>query len=219
MKFFLDTANIADIESLMHLGIISGITTNPTIISREDTGKTFSHKAHYSRLLKIIYGLPLSVEVLATETEAMIAEAKELAKLGDNIVVKIPCTYSGISAITRLNKLGIRTNCTLIFSLAQANCAMLAGASYISPFIGRLEDIGADGLGLVSDCVAARDKYTYRTEIICTSIRSTAHIEECIRRGADIATCPPDYFAQLVSHPLTDKGLDQFMADYHKSIL
>ncbi len=208
MKYFLDSANIA------HLGIISGITTNPSIIAREYSDTIFKPKAHYAKLVKIVFGLPLSVGVIATETEAIIEEAKDLARLGDNIVVKIPCTYNGIAAIARLNKLGIRTNCTLIFSLAQANCAMLAGASYISIFIGRLEDIGKDGLGLIGECVDARDKYSYRTEIIGTSIRNVQHIEECIKREADIVTCTPEYFAQLTSHPLTEKGIDQFMNDY-----
>lgn len=162
--------------------------------------------------------MPLHIEILATDATDIILEAKNRMLLGDNIVLKIPCTHNGIVAINHLSKLGIRVNCTLIFSLSQAVSAMLAGASYISLCTEKLDDAGLDGFALVRDAVTARDKYLYRCEILCTSIRSLNHIDECIRNGADIAACTPSYFTQLLNHPLTNSELESFLEDYNKTI-
>lgn len=215
MKFFLDTANIEDIISILPLGIVHGITTNPTILSREMSVQDFSPRAHYQQIIDAVGSLPVSLEVVSTTTEAMCQEARELAAIAPSVVVKIPCNTEGIKTVAKLSAEGIKTNCTLVFSLVQAVSAMQAGATYISPFIGRLEDQGESGLGLVNDCVQAKIRYGFGTEIICTSIRNINHITECIRLGADIVTCTPEYFAQLVNHPLTDKGLAQFLSDYN----
>jgi len=214
MKFFLDTANIEDIATVFPLGIVHGITTNPTIMSREMVHAGFSLESHYQKIIDVVGSIPLSVEVTATKSDAICHEAVALASIADSVVVKIPCNAEGIRAISLLSRQGVKTNCTLVFSLVQAVSAMRAGADYISPFIGRLEDRGEDGLGLIADCVNARDRYGFDTEIICTSIRNINHITECIRLGADIVTCTPEYFSQLVNHPLTDQGLEKFLADY-----
>lgn len=214
MKFFLDTANLKEIQDAASLGIIDGVTTNPTLVSRESKTTFDELAAHYLQICSIVDG-PISAEVIATDHETMVKEAKNLADIHKNIVVKIPATLDGLKSIAYLNKIGIKTNCTLIFSLRQAILAMKAGASYVSPFIGRLEDNGQDGLNLVKLVTKARDTYHYKTEIISTSIRHIYHVEKCMEFGADIATCPYRFLISLVEHPLTDKGLEIFLSDFN----
>lgn len=214
MKFFLDTANIDEISKATSLGIIDGVTTNPSLVSKENLNSEHTLYNHYRKICEIVDG-PVSAEVIATETEQMIAEAKKLAQIDSNIVVKIPATINGIQTIKSLSELNINTNCTLIFSLQQAMMAMKAGATYISPFIGRLEDNGIDGLQTIKTIIDARNLYSFETEIISTSVRHNFHIQKCIEYGADIVTCPFNFLISLIEHPLTDKGLKKFLQDFN----
>lgn len=209
MKFFLDTANVAEIKRINQLGLVDGVTTNPTIIAKE--GRDF--KEVIQEIASIIPG-PVSAEVVALDAEPMIKEARELAAWAENIVVKIPMTEAGLQAVATLSKEGIKTNVTLIFSAAQGLMAAKAGATYVSPFLGRLDDISADGLALVHDLKVIFNNYGFKTEIIAASIRNISHVEEVAKIGSDIATIPGTLFPKLWSHPLTDKGIDQFMADW-----
>lgn len=209
MKFFLDTADVAAIKAVNELGIVDGVTTNPTIISRE--GRDF--ETVIKEICQIVDG-PVSAEVTGTTAEEMNAEARDIAKWADNIVVKIPMTMEGLKAVNVLSKEHIKTNVTLIFTVSQGLMAIKAGATFISPFVGRLEDIGTDAYELISDLREIIDFYDFETEIIAASIRNRAQVEGVAKCGAHIATIPAQLFDKMVSHPLTDNGLKQFMKDW-----
>ncbi|GGV15887.1 fructose-6-phosphate aldolase [Lactobacillus acetotolerans] len=209
MKFFLDTANVKDIKRFAQLGLVDGVTTNPTLISRE--GRDF--ETVIKEITKIISG-PVSAEVTATKAEEMVKQAKNEVKWAKNIVVKIPMTEEGLKAVKVLSSENIKTNVTLIFSVTQGLLAAKAGATYISPFLGRLDDIGGSGIGLVKDLRKVLDNYGFKTEIIAASIRGTQHVKQAALAGADIATIPAAVFGKLWSHPLTDKGLASFASDW-----
>ena len=209
MKFFLDTADVTEIARLNALGIVDGVTTNPTIIARE--GRDF--ETVIKEICAIVDG-PVSAEVTGKQSQGMIDQARKLAQWAPNVVVKIPMTDEGLKAVASLSKEGIKTNVTLIFSLSQGLMAMKAGADYISPFVGRLEDIGADPLQLIKDLRQLIETYGYSSEIIAASIRNQAHVEAVAKAGAHIATIPDQVLAKLSQHPLTDTGLKSFEADW-----
>lgn len=212
MKFFIDTANLSDIKEAQALGILDGVTTNPSLMAKEGiTGKAAVNK-HYKDICNIVDG-DVSAEVLSTDYENMIKEGLELAAIDDKIVVKIPIIKDGIKAIKFLSEKGIRINCTLIFTPGQALLAAKAGATYVSPFIGRLDDITRDGMALIEDISVIFDNYQFKTQILAASIRHVQHILECARIGADVATCPLKVILGLLNHPLTDSGLAQFIKD------
>ncbi len=213
MKFFLDTANLDEIREGASLGLADGVTTNPSLIAKEG-GVDF--KQHIGAICEIVQG-PVSAEVTALETEAMVAEGREYAKIAPNVVVKCPLTREGLKATGVLNSEGIKVNVTLCFSAAQAILAAKAGASFISPFLGRLDDIGENGLILLSDIVEIYNNYSWKTEVLAASLRNPIHVIEAARLGADIATMPFKVIDQLFNHPLTDKGQAQFLADWKKS--
>ena len=215
MKFFIDTANLSDIKEANDLGILDGVTTNPSLMAKENiTGKDAINK-HYLDICNIVDG-PVSAEVIATDYEGIIAEGKKLAAMHPNIVVKVPMIAEGIKAIKHFSKNNIKTNCTLVFSAGQALLAAKAGATYVSPFVGRLDDISASGMDLISQIRRIYDNYGYETELLPASIRGPMHIIECAELGADVVTSPLKAIMQLVKHPLTDSGLEQFLADYAK---
>lgn len=209
MKFFLDTADVSAIKTVNELGVVDGVTTNPTIISRE--GRDF--ETVIKEICQIVDG-PVSAEVTGVTAEEMITEARDIAKWADNIVVKIPMTMEGLKAVNVLSKENIKTNVTLIFTVSQGLMAIKAGATFISPFVGRLEDIGTDAYQLISDLREIIDFYGFDTEIIAASIRNTVHVENVAKRGAHIATIPDTVFDKMTKHPLTDSGLTQFMQDW-----
>ncbi len=209
MKFFLDTANIEEIERINQLGLVDGVTTNPTIIAKE--GKDF--ETVIKEICKIVSG-PVSAEVTSLDSEGMINEAREIHQWAENIVVKIPMTEAGLKAVHTISQEGIKTNVTLIFSAAQGLIAAKAGATYVSPFIGRLDDIASDGIQLVSDLREIFDNYDFDTEIIAASVRNLGHVEAAALAGSDIATIPGNLFPKLWSHPLTTNGIAQFEADW-----
>ncbi|MDV2495559.1 MAG: fructose-6-phosphate aldolase [bacterium] len=211
MKLFIDTADIDEITEAQALGVLDGVTTNPSLIAR--TGKTFEQVVR--EILKVIDG-PVNLEVVGTDAETMVAEGRNLITFGENVVVKIPMLAEGLKAVKRLTSEGIRTNVTLIFSPAQALLAAKAGASYVSPFLGRLDDIGHEGMEIVAQIREIYDNYDYETEILAASIRSTLHFVEAARLGADVATVPFKVILSLTQHPLTDKGLAKFLADWEK---
>lgn len=215
MKFFIDTANLEQIREANDLGVLDGVTTNPSLMAKEGIKGEENQRMHYLDICKIVDG-DVSAEVIATEYSKMIKEGKELAALHPNIVVKVPCIEDGIKAIKYFSKKGIRTNCTLIFSVGQALLAAKAGATYVSPFVGRLDDISSDGIELVSKIVDMYTTYDMDTQVLAASIRSTQHIIQCIEVGADVATCPLSAIKGLLKHPLTDSGLATFLADYKK---
>lgn len=209
MKFFLDTANIYEINRIVKLGLVDGVTTNPSIIAKE--GRDFEEVI--KEITTIVDG-PVSAEVLGLTTEEMVREAREIAQWADNVVVKIPMTEAGLAAVNILSKENIKTNVTLVFTVSQGLMASKAGATFISPFIGRLEDIGTDAYKLIEDLRVMLDFYEFNTEIIAASIRTQPHLEEVIRRGAHIATIPGTLFSKLWSHPLTDSGIEGFLKDW-----
>lgn len=209
MKFFLDTANVDEIKRITDLGLVDGVTTNPTIIARE--GRPFEEVI--KEICSIVEG-PVSAEVIGLKAEEMIKEARELAKWAPNVVVKIPMTEEGLNAVNVLSKEGIKTNVTLIFSVAQGLMAAKAGATFISPFIGRLDDIGVDGLKLIERLKIVLDNYGLKSEIIAASVRHIGHLEAAAEAGAHIATIPGSLFPKLWSHPLTDKGIEGFLKDW-----
>ena len=209
MKFFLDTANIEEIERINQLGLVDGVTTNPTIIAKE--GKDF--ETVIKEICKIVSG-PVSAEVTSLDSEGMINEAREIHQWAENIVVKIPMTEAGLKAVHTISQEGIKTNVTLIFSAAQGLMAAKAGATYVSPFIGRLDDIASDGIQLVSDLREMFDSYDFDTEIIAASVRNLGHVEAAALAGSDIAMIPGNLFPKLWSHPLTTNGIAQFEADW-----
>ena len=215
MKFFIDTANLDQIREANSLGVLDGVTTNPSLMAKEGIKGVENQRKHYVEICNIVDG-DVSAEVIATDFEGMISEGKELAALHPNIVVKVPCTADGIKAIIHFTGIGIRTNCTLIFSVGQALLAAKAGATYVSPFVGRLDDISSDGIGLVRKIVEMYTIYDIKTQVLAASIRHTQHIIQCIEAGADVATCPLSAILGLLKHPLTDSGLAQFLADYKK---
>lgn len=215
MKFFIDTANLADIKEAHDLGILDGVTTNPSLMAKEGITGTSNILKHYVDICKIVDG-DVSAEVIATDFEGMIREGEMLADLHPNIVVKIPMTANGIKAIKYFSNKGIRTNCTLIFSAGQALLAAKTGASYISPFLGRLDDISFNGLDLVQQIRAIYDNYLFPTEILAASVRTPIHIVECAEIGADVITAPLTAIKALLNHPLTDIGLATFLADHAK---
>ena len=209
MKFFLDTANTDDIRKYAELGLVDGVTTNPTIVARE--GRNF--ESVIKEITTIVDG-PVSAEVTANEADKMIEQARALAKWADNIVVKIPMTEAGLKAVSVLSKEGIKTNVTLVFSVAQGLMAAKAGATFISPFVGRLDDIGSDGVKLIKDLRTVLDNYGLKSEIIAASIRGVQHVEAVALSGSDIATIPAGVFGKMFKHPLTDNGLASFEKDW-----
>jgi len=211
MKFFIDTANIDEIKKGVEMGLVDGVTTNPSLIARED--KPFEEII--TEICTIVDG-PISAEVVSLDVAGMIEEAKKLAAIDDNIVIKIPMIVEGIKAVKKLTAEGIKTNVTLIFSAAQALLAAKAGATFVSPFVGRLDDIGAPSMDIISDIVTIYDNYGYQSEIIVASIRSPQHVLDAALIGADIATIPLKVITQLAKHPLTDIGMEQFLADWEK---
>jgi transaldolase len=211
MKFFIDTANIEEIKKANDLGLLDGVTTNPTLVSRE--GREF--KDLIKEICSIVDG-PVNAEVVSTDTEGMLKEARELIKLAENIVVKIPLIKEGLKAVKILSAEGIRTNVTLCFSPIQALMAAKAGAAYISPFVGRLDDISHRGMELVEQIVTIYDNYGFQTEVIVASIRNPLHVLDAALMGADISTVPYKVMEQLIKHPLTNIGLESFLADWKK---
>lgn len=216
MKFFIDTANLNDIQEAFDLGVLDGVTTNPSLMAKEGIIGEENVKSHYKSICNIVND-KVSAEVIATDLDGMIREGKELAKIDDKIVVKIPMIKEGIKAIKYFHAEGIKTNCTLIFSAGQAILAAKAGASYVSPFIGRLDDIGFDGLDLIGQIVQIYHTYGMATEVLAASIRHTMHLIKCAEIGADVVTCPLNVITGLLHHPLTEKGLAQFLADHAKA--
>ncbi|MEY4286595.1 MAG: hypothetical protein RL511_673 [Bacteroidota bacterium] len=215
MKFFIDTANLTEIAEAHDMGILDGVTTNPSLMAKEGiTGKA-NILQHYVNICNIVDG-PVSAEVIATDFEGMVREGEELAALHKNIVVKIPMIAEGLKAIKYFSNKGIRTNCTLIFSPGQALVAAKAGATYISPFLGRLDDVSTDGLQLIEQIRVIYDNYAFDTEILAASVRHPMHIINCATIGADVMTGPLSAIKALVKHPLTDIGLQQFLADHAK---
>ncbi len=215
MKFFIDTANLDQIREAQALGVLDGVTTNPSLMAKEGiTGRNNILK-HYVDICKIVDG-DVSAEVIATEFKAMVKEGEELAELHEQIVVKVPMIKDGVKALKYFTDKGIRTNCTLVFSPGQALLAAKAGATYVSPFIGRLDDISTDGLNLIAEIRLIYDNYAFETQILAASIRHTMHIIDCAKLGADVMTGPLSAIEGLLKHPLTDSGLAQFLADYKK---
>jgi transaldolase len=212
MKFFIDTANPDEIKRAYEMGVIDGVTTNPTLISKEK--KDF--ESLIEEICKIIKGLPISLEVLSLNSEGMIEEARRLSKMGENIVVKIPMTTEGLKAIKTLVSEGIKTNTTLVFSPTQALLAAKAGTTYVSPFIGRLDDIAQTGMELIEQIVTIFTNYGFESQVIVSSIRHPIHVLEAALIGADVATIPYKVIEQLVKHPLTDIGIERFLADWKK---
>ncbi len=215
MKFFIDTANLNDIREANDLGILDGVTTNPSLMAKEGITGQERILQHYIDICNILDG-DVSAEVIATDFEGMISEGEALAALHKNIVVKIPMILEGIKAIKYFSSKGIRTNCTLIFSSGQALLAAKAGATYISPFIGRLDDVSTNGLDLIAQIRLIFDNYGFNTEILAASVRHPMHIINCAEIGADVMTGPLSAIKALAKHPLTDLGLQQFLADYAK---
>jgi transaldolase len=216
MKFFIDTANLSEIQEAYDLGVLDGVTTNPSLMAKEGISGQENVLAHYKKICDIVDD-NVSAEVIATDYEGMIKEGTELAKIDDKIVVKIPMIKDGVKAIKYFTNEGIRTNCTLVFSAGQALLAAKAGASYVSPFIGRLDDISYDGLQLIEQIVEIYDNYGFLTEVLAASIRHTMHLIQCAEIGSDVVTCPLKVITGLLNHPLTDKGLAQFLADHAKA--
>lgn len=215
MKFFIDTANLDEIREARSLGILDGVTTNPSLMAKEGiTGKNNIFK-HYQAICEEVSG-DVSAEVISTDFEGMIKEAEELIEIADNIVIKIPMIRDGVKALSHLTAEGIKTNCTLVFSAGQAILAAKAGATYVSPFIGRIDDISWDGSELIEQLVEIYDMQGYGTEILAASVRSPLHIVKAAQAGADVVTCPLDSILGLLKHPLTDIGLEKFLADHKK---
>ncbi|MRH99782.1 fructose-6-phosphate aldolase [Kriegella sp. EG-1] len=215
MKFFIDTANLGQIREAQELGVLDGVTTNPSLMAKEGiTGKNNILK-HYVDICNIVEG-DVSAEVISTDFDEMIKEGEALAELHDQIVVKIPMIKDGVKALKYFSDKGIRTNCTLVFSPGQALLAAKAGATYVSPFIGRLDDISTDGLNLIAEIRHIYDNYSFETQILAASVRHTMHVIDCAKLGADVMTGPLSSIEGLLRHPLTDSGLAKFLADYQK---
>lgn len=216
MKFFIDTANLAQIKEAQDLGVLDGVTTNPSLMAKEGITGTNNILKHYVDICNIVTG-DVSAEVIATDYAEMIKEGEMLASLHPQIVVKVPMTKDGVKAIKYFTDKGIRTNCTLVFTAGQALLAAKAGATYVSPFLGRLDDIAFDGLELIEQIVHIYQNYGYGTQVLAASIRHTMHLIKCAEIGADVATCPLNVILSLLKHPLTDSGLATFLADHAKA--
>ncbi len=216
MLFFIDTANLDEIREAHDMGILDGVTTNPSLMLKEGVGGSKQVMDHYAKICKITDG-DVSAEVTALDTATMLKQGRQFAEIADNIVVKIPMTLDGVKAIAQLTQDGIRTNCTLVFSAGQALMCAKAGATYVSPFIGRVDDIGWDGVGLIAEINALYGQQALTTAILAASIRSPKHITDAALAGADVVTTPLGPLKALLKHPLTDNGLDRFMADFKKS--
>ena len=216
MKFFIDTANLEQIKEAQDLGVLDGVTTNPSLMAKEGISGAEKVKTHYKAICDIVDG-DVSAEVIATEYEAMIKEGEELAAIDSKIVVKIPMIKDGVKALRYFSNKGIKTNCTLIFSAGQALMAAKAGATYVSPFIGRLDDVSTDGLALIESIRVIFDNYDFGTEILAASVRHPMHIIECAQIGADVMTGPLSAMEALLKHPLTDIGLAKFLEDHAKA--
>jgi transaldolase len=211
MKFFIDTANIDEIQKGLEMGMVDGVTTNPSLVAKE----SMPFQEIVAEICRIVDG-PVNAEVVSLEAEGMVSEAKELVKIADNIVIKIPMIVEGLKAVKKLAAEGIKTNVTLVFSATQALMAAKAGATFVSPFVGRLDDIGNPGMDLIGDIVTIYDNYGLQSEIIVASVRSPQHVLDAALIGADIATIPLKVITQLAKHPLTDIGMQQFLDDWEK---
>ncbi|GAB3745768.1 fructose-6-phosphate aldolase [Spirosoma pomorum] len=213
MKFFIDTANLAEIQEAADLGVLDGVTTNPSLMAKEGIAGQDRILKHYVDICNIVDG-PISAEVIATDFDNIIREGEALAELHDNIVVKVPMIRDGVKAIKYFTKKGIQTNCTLVFSAGQALLAAKAGATYVSPFVGRLDDISTDGMALIAQIRTIYDNYKFPTQILAASVRHPMHIIQCAEIGADVMTGPLSAITALLKHPLTDSGLAKFLSDY-----
>ena len=216
MKFFIDTANLAQIKEANELGVLDGVTTNPSLMAKEGIKGHDAVMSHYKTICEMVNG-DISAEVIATDFKAIVEEGKKLAAIHPNIVVKVPMIKDGVKALKWFTDNGIKTNCTLVFSAAQAILAAKAGAKYVSPFIGRIDDGNWDGVELIKQISQIYSIQEFKTEILAASIRSSLHIVKCAEAGADVCTCPLDSILGLLKHPLTDIGLTQFMEDWHKA--
>ncbi len=215
MKFFIDTANLAEIQEANDLGVLDGVTTNPSLMAKEGVTGKQNILDHYVKICNIVEG-DVSAEVVATDFAGMVKEGEELAALHKNIVVKVPMIKDGVKAIKYFSQKGIKTNCTLVFSAGQAILAAKAGATYVSPFIGRLDDVSTHGLALIEQLVQIYQNYDFETQILAASVRHVMHLVQCAEIGADVVTCPLNVITGLLKHPLTDIGLEKFLADYKK---
>lgn len=215
MKFFIDTANLNEIREAHDLGVLDGVTTNPSLMAKEGISGKDNIMKHYKAICNIVDG-DVSAEVISTDFKGMIREGEELVEIDEKIVVKVPMIKDGVKAIRYFSEKGIKTNCTLVFSAGQALLAAKAGATYVSPFIGRLDDISVNGIELIEQIRLIYDNYQYTTEILAASVRHPMHIVQCAEVGADVATCPLSAIMALLKHPLTDSGLEKFLADYKK---
>lgn len=213
MKFFIDTADIDEIKQAMAMGVLDGVTTNPSLAAKESE----PYQEILREICRVVPG-PVSAEVISTETEGMLREADELVRIADNIVVKIPTTPNGLKAIKALSDRGIKTNATLVFQPMQALLVAKAGAAYVSPFIGRLDDISQDGMQLIEDVVQIYENYDFDTEVLVASVRHSVHVVQAALIGADICTMPFSVIDKLLNHPLTDSGLEKFISDYNKAL-
>ena len=216
MKFFVDTANLEQIAEAAAFGILDGVTTNPSLMAKEGISGEENVMAHYKKICDLVDG-DVSAEVISTDYESMVAEGKKLAEIAPNIVVKVPMIKDGVKAISHFTELGIRTNCTLVFSAGQAILAAKAGATYLSPFIGRIDDLTWDGMTLIHDIAEIYAIQGFDTEILAASVRSSLHIVQAAKNGADVVTCPLSAILGLLKHPLTDIGLAKFLADHAKA--
>tara|TARA_B100000989_G_scaffold298833_1_gene290286 strand:+ start:837 stop:1490 length:654 start_codon:yes stop_codon:yes gene_type:complete len=215
MKFFIDTANLEQIREAQSMGVLDGVTTNPSLMAKEGITGTDNILKHYIEICKIVDG-DVSAEVIAVDFDGMVREGNTLSSLDSQIVVKIPMTQEGVKALKYFSDAGIKTNCTLVFSVGQALLAAKAGATYVSPFIGRLDDVSTDGLDLIEDIRLVYDNFAFETEILAASVRHSMHIVNCAKIGADVMTGPLSAIKGLLKHPLTDIGLDKFLTDYKK---
>lgn len=215
MKFFIDTANLSEIQEAQDLGILDGVTTNPSLMAKEGISGQDNILAHYKAICEIVDG-DVSAEVIATTFDEMVKEGEALAAIDEKIVIKIPMIKDGIKAIKHFSDNGIATNCTLVFSTGQALLAAKAGATYVSPFIGRLDDISQNGMDLIKDIIDIYNNYLYDTQVLAASVRHTRHLLDCAHLGADVVTCPLNVITGLLKHPLTDSGLEKFLADHKK---
>ena len=215
MKFFIDTANLSEIREAHELGVLDGVTTNPSLMAKEGITGRDRIMAHYKAICQIVEG-DVSAEVISIDFDGMLREAEELIEIDDKIVVKVPMIKDGIKTIKYLSDKGIKTNCTLVFSAGQALLAAKAGATYVSPFVGRLDDISMDGMDLIEQIVTIYQNYNYQTQVLAASVRHPIHLLKCAEIGADVVTCPLSVIMSLLKHPLTDLGLEKFLADYKK---
>ncbi len=216
MKFFIDTADLDEIKEANDFGVLDGVTTNPSLMAKSGISGKDNIMKHYFKICEMVDG-DVSAEVIATDLAGMIREGEELAEIHPNIVVKIPMIKDGVKALKYFSEQGIKTNCTLVFSAGQALLAAKAGATYVSPFIGRLDDVGSDGLQLIAQIVQIYQNYGFETEVLAASVRHTMHLLHCAEIGANVVTCPLNVIMDLLKHPLTDIGLEKFLSDFKKS--